>query len=394
MEITAKKTSKVFSLDKIDFDKQPRAQRVSDRTRADQRRAGRSNFGNLKDAAQTHAGRYGKLGFKSIQDRMEKDPLYLFNNAVAQITPDCCQFLEEREKQQGTGVSTRLSFMPDFNRDIRPALDVTKEVMVAHHARVFTLPQFAVLAADLLKARGEPTPMLHGWSGSILPIDQQSSQDCFFDLVDFAKRQWNEQYHNIKGQEHSFEEEATASDVAEFPLARSSRTGTGEGREGYRRNFDPIQRPAKGKGYGQQRPIFQQAVECWKCGQYGHKSFECRSGWSRRQGWDSYGSYSSRPGGQAYWQSWDWRRGYQGRVWTADDWGRSTASSSTAPMPDSSNAAASAPATEATGSTSTAERPQQALRMPLLIAEEYCEINGQPHFKRTYNDGSVEYESW
>ena len=32
MEITAKKTNKVFSLDKIDFEKQPRAQRVSDRT--------------------------------------------------------------------------------------------------------------------------------------------------------------------------------------------------------------------------------------------------------------------------------------------------------------------------------------------------------------------------
>ena len=64
MEITAKKTNcKIFALDKIDFDKQPRAQRVSDRTRADQRRAGRSNFGNLKDAAQTHFGRYVKLGF-------------------------------------------------------------------------------------------------------------------------------------------------------------------------------------------------------------------------------------------------------------------------------------------------------------------------------------------
>ena len=103
-------------------------------------------------------------------------------------------------------------------------------------------------------------------------VDQQTSQDCFFDLVDFAKRQWNEQYHNIKGPEYSFEEEATATDVAEFPLARSSRTGTGEGREGY----------SKGKAYGQQRPIFQQAVECWNCGQYGHRSFECRSGWSRR----------------------------------------------------------------------------------------------------------------
>jgi hypothetical protein len=175
---------------------------------------------------------------------MEKDPFYLFNNAVGQITPDCCQFLEDlakciapdfgrtrekREKQLGTGVSTRLIFMPDFNRDIRLPLDVTKEAMVAHHARVFTLPQFAVLAADLLKARGEPTPTLFGWSGSMMPIDQQSAQDCFFDLVDFAKRQWNEQYHNVKGEEHSMVEEATASDVAEFPLARTTKSGTGEG---------------------------------------------------------------------------------------------------------------------------------------------------------------------
>ena len=418
MEITAKKTNKVFSLDKIDFEKQPRAQRVSDRTRADQRRAGRSNFGNLKDAAQTHAGRYSKLGYKSIQDRMEKDPFYLFNNAVGQITPDCCQFLEDlakciapdigrtrekREKQLGTGVSTRLIFMPDFNRDIRLPLDVTKEAMVAHHARVFTLPQFAVLAADLLKARGELTPTLFGWSGSMMPIDQQSAQDCFFDLVDFAKRQWNEQFHNIKGEEHSMVEEATASDVAEFPLARTTKSGTGEGREGYRRHFDPIQKPAKGKGYGHQRPIFQQAVECWKCGQYGHKSFECRSGWNRRQQWDSYGSYSSRSGGQAQWQSWNWRQGYSGKGWGADDWGRSTASSSSAappeparppstatPVPDSAPTADTS-AQEASGSTGSAQ--QTPMRSP-IISEEYCEINGQPHYKRLLADGTIEYESW
>jgi len=418
MEITAKKTNKVFSLDKIDFEKQPRAQRVSDRTRADQRRAGRSNFGNLKDAAQTHAGRYSKLGYKSIQDRMEKDPFYLFNNAVGQITPDCCQFLEDlakciapdfgrtrekREKQLGTGVSTRLIFMPDFNRDIRLPLDVTKEAMVAHHARVFTLPQFAVLAADLLKARGEPTPTLFGWSGSMMPIDQQSAQDCFFDLVDFAKRQWNEQFHNIKGEEHSMVEEATASDVAEFPLARTTKTGTGEGREGYRGHFDPIQRPAKGKGYGLQRPIFQQAVECWKCGQYGHKSFECRSGWNRRQGWDSYGSYSSRSGGQAQWQSWNWRQGYSGKGWGADDWGRSTGSSSSAappepvrppstatPVPDSAPTADTS-TQEASGSAGGAQ--QTPMRSP-IISEEYCEINGQPHYKRLLADGTIEYESW
>jgi hypothetical protein len=29
-----------------------------------------------------------------------------------------------------------------------------------------------------------------------------------------------------------------------------------------------------------------------------------------------------------------------------------------------------------------------------MVSEEYCEINGVPHFKRTFNDGSVVYESW
>jgi hypothetical protein len=359
-----------------------------------------------------------KLGFKSIQDRMERDPFYLFNNSVGQITPDCGQFLEDlakcispdfgrsrekREKQLGTGVSTRLIFMPDFNRDIRLPLDVTKEAMVAHHARVFTLPQFAVLAADLLKARGEPTPTLYGWAGSMMPVDQQTAQDCFFDLVDFAKRQWNEQYHNVKGPEFSFAEEATASDVAEFPMARSSKTGTGEGREGYHRSFDPIQRPPQGKGYGKQKPIFQPVVECWNCGQYGHKSFECRSNWNRRHGWDYYGSYSSRPGGQASWQNQSWGRGQQARGWAADDWGRSTASGSAAPPPepanpprltpraDASSAAAPMPDSGATGSS---ESTHQVPTRPPIISEEYCEINGQPHFKRTLADGTVEYESW
>ena len=339
----------------------------------------------------------------SIQDRMERDPFYLFNNAVGQITPDRGQFLEDlakciapdfgrsrekREKQLGTGVSTRLIFMPDFNRDIRLPLDVTKEAMIAHHARVFTLPQFAVLAADLLKARGEPTPMLYGWAGSMMPVDQTTAQECFFDLVDFAKRQWNEQYHNVKGPEFSLEEEATATDVAEFPLARSSKTGTGEGREGYHRSFDPIQRQAKGKGYGKQRPVFQQAVECWNCGQFGHRSFECRSNWNRRYGWDRSQSYSSRSGGQASWQNWNW-----GRSWAADDWGRSTASSSAAPPPE--------PAGPPPGPVQTPDTPAAADPVPDLgplrppaISEEYCEINGQPHYKRVLADGTVEYESW
>ena len=172
MESTAKATNGIFALDRIDFEKQPRAQRISDRPKADQRRAGRSNFCAVKDAAATHAGRYAKFGYKSIQDRIERDPYYMFNVARAQITPDCCPFFlevvakclspnfgrsrNEREKQLGTGVITRLLFMPDESRDIHKPLDVTKEAYVAHYARFLSLPQFAVLAMELLKAKGEP----------------------------------------------------------------------------------------------------------------------------------------------------------------------------------------------------------------------------------------------
>ena len=61
---------------------------------------------------------------------------------MAQITPDCCEFLEtvakcispdfgwsrsEREQQLGTGVTTRVVFMPDEGRDVQLPFDVTKE---------------------------------------------------------------------------------------------------------------------------------------------------------------------------------------------------------------------------------------------------------------------------
>ena len=60
-----------------------------------------------------------------IPDRMERDPYCLFNNATAQITPGCCQFLElvakclspdmgrsreSCEKELGRGVSMEASF--------------------------------------------------------------------------------------------------------------------------------------------------------------------------------------------------------------------------------------------------------------------------------------------
>ena len=110
-----------------------------------------------------------------------------------------------------------------------------------------------------------------------------------------------------------------------------------------------------------------------------------------------------REDSQASWQNQRWGRGQQARGWAAGDWGRSTASGSAAPPPepanpprltpraDASSAAAPMPDSGATGST---ESTQQVPMRPPIISEEYCEINGQPHFKRTLADGTVEYESW
>ena len=442
LESTAKKINGLFSLDRIDFEKQPRAQRVGDRVKADQRRAGRSNYGNVRDAATTHAGRYAKLGYMSILDRMERDPYYLFNNAMGQITPDCCEFLErvakciapdfgrtrnEREQQLGTGVSTRMVFMPDESRDIQQPLDVTKEAFVAHYARFFTLPQFAVLWAEILRAKGEPSPLLAGWAGRQLVIDHSSAQDCFIDLVHFAKQQWNEQYHTIKGDRYTTEEEATASDVAEFPLARQ-REYT-QGRQGLRREFDPVARPEKGKGKGKgkglawQRPVFERAIECWNCGQYGHRSFECPNGWEPR--YDNWRSYERRPGGQASWRNtggsyqsyggWSDRRDDPwGRDWTQNT--SSSASSSMRPpepeRPPSHRVVevADDPAPEVTESSqpegaATDDAPMDPPeaeagkgsgggRRRRVVREEYVEIDGAAHSKVIYNDGTFYYYPW
>ena len=55
----------VLALDKMDFEKQPRSQRVSDRTRADQRRAGRRNLYEFH----IHSGPDGKRSILSLQQR-------------------------------------------------------------------------------------------------------------------------------------------------------------------------------------------------------------------------------------------------------------------------------------------------------------------------------------
>lgn len=72
----------------------------SSRTRADQRRAGRSNFGNLKDAAQTQVGiaNLAILPSSSIQDRMEGDPYYLLLPVQQRHSPNHSRLLSVRKR--------------------------------------------------------------------------------------------------------------------------------------------------------------------------------------------------------------------------------------------------------------------------------------------------------
>ena len=137
----------------------------------------------------------------------------------------------------------------------------------------------------------------------------------------------------------------------------------------------------RGKGYGKQRPIFQSAVECWHCGQYGHRSFECpnrrqRQGWN----WQSWQGYSRRSEGQAGWSNRDWNQ--QSYGWN-DPWpttGSSSSSSRAPPTPPEPRR------DQASGSA--------APRTSRVVKEEYAEVDGVPHTKRTYADGTVEFESW
>ena len=90
---------------------------------------------------------------------------------------------EERDKQLGTGVVTRLLLMPDESRDIRKALDVSKETCVALYTRFFSLPQFAVLANGASESEGG-THAGVVWIGRYVTRHwpAEYTQDCFLRL--------------------------------------------------------------------------------------------------------------------------------------------------------------------------------------------------------------------
>lgn len=83
LESQAAELGVTMSLDKVTAI-QPRRQRLSDRNAAEGRRGGKSNYAALRDTAKNHQRRARAGGFESIAARLEGDPFYQHNCAMAQ----------------------------------------------------------------------------------------------------------------------------------------------------------------------------------------------------------------------------------------------------------------------------------------------------------------------
>ena len=107
------------------------------------------------DQISTVQPRKHRMGSEARQN----DPFFMFNCSIAQLTRPCCNFLhrlgasispdegrsfQARDQGKGTGIKSRVLFMPIIGRDPAAPLDISKESMVCHSGRFFTPAQFAV----------------------------------------------------------------------------------------------------------------------------------------------------------------------------------------------------------------------------------------------------------
>ena len=125
----------------------------------------------MKDGARKEIKKLQKTGFLSVKVRLENDPFFMYNCSVAQLTPPCCNFLhplgacispdegrsfQARDQGKGTGIRSRVLFVPIIGRDPATRLDISKESMVCHSGRFFTPAQFAVYVTKVGPVRLTP----------------------------------------------------------------------------------------------------------------------------------------------------------------------------------------------------------------------------------------------
>ena len=96
-------------------------------------------------------------------------------------------------------------------------------------------------------------------------MTSSTRRNAFFDVVDFAKSQWNEMYSNIR--------------IFRWPGVEKPRKA-GRDSEGTLIRW-LVRRKERARAKAKPSPVFQQVVECWNCGQYGHRSFECPSRYTK-----------------------------------------------------------------------------------------------------------------
>ena len=379
LESFARESYGIFALDQV-TSTQPRSQRTraarsSSTSGGEPRRGGRSNYGVMRDSALNYVKKSKKGNYKDLQDRLENDPFFLFNCSNNQLTPPCLKFIERlaasispdfkrspiaRTEGKGTEVKTRLIFIPLPNRQFDHAIDVTYESQVAHHGRFFSLSQFAVYAGTILNARGEPSPVIHGWNEMSMVVDLSPDLNLA-DLTNFAKDQWCFAFEQ-NGSKITNKSEAYATVEKDLPKAFSTiMTDTLE--KAKHREFDPkrteyLKMKGKGKsGWEGYRGIGQGKGS--SSSTYGKQTKgKGRGGWNQPYG---------RQQDQYYWNErhHQWQRSYpEGHAGT----GSSASSSST----------------KGKSSKGKPERPW----------EEAVEYQGAMYTKMTYRDGRVEWLAW
>ena len=319
---------------------------------------------------------------ESLIDRLELDPFFQYNAAQNQLTPPCLEFIERlaiaispdfsrsfaaRAGGKGTEVQTRLVFIPFAKRQTDHEIDVTYESAIAHHGRFFSLSQFAVYAGMVMNARGEPSPIVHGWNDMNMAVDLTPELNLA-DLTNFAKDQWGFAFDQ-KGHEYTNKSYAVATVEKDLPKAFSIVLHDALERAKHR-EFDPKRQQWLQKGSSQKGTGW----EHYKGISQGKGRGQSGKGSQRRQtkGRGHWGS------NQPYWQEsqddqWYWSHRHQQyqRSYPGGSAGKGYGGSSS-----SSHGGYH--------SKGRSERPR----------EEAVEWHGAMYTKYTYSDGRVQWMAW
>ena len=247
------------------------------------KRGGISVKASLRKTAKTHLSKALAMGCEKVSDRLSVDPFYAYNCATQGLTPESLDFLgriaravvadpgrtrEERERGGSQNTGTKLVFIPSLNKRDPHELNISTEAFIAHHARFYSIMQFAVMCAYRF-IPGNQVPIIIGHSGSYVP--EGNVERILEVMTSFIRASW------IK-----FDSQGTiCTGELEIPQFSSGRTRTYpvEARNTQWRAITRSIRPEpynKGKGKGKGKNTGRQDWSSW----YGWSS-----GWSQwRQG--------------------------------------------------------------------------------------------------------------